>query len=119
MEISDFKETISNVAETVKTKSSELFESTKLKFALSDAENEVSKLMREIGRSVYESYKNGSEPSETINENCKAIDAKYVEIEEMRSKMRVFKNLSVCPQCGAEVTNESTFCNKCGARISE
>ncbi len=119
MEISDFKETISNVAESVKNKSSEIFESTKIKFALSDAESEVSKLMREIGRSVYESYKNGQEPPETINENIAAIDAKYKEIEEMRSKLRGYKNVSVCPQCGAEINSESVFCSKCGAKLSE
>ncbi|MBO4897271.1 MAG: zinc-ribbon domain-containing protein [Clostridia bacterium] len=119
MEISDFKETISNVAESVKSKSSEIFESTKIKFALSDAEGEVSKLMREIGRCVYESYKSGEEPDETIHENCEAIDAKYKEIEEMRSKLRGIKNISVCPECGAEISNESAFCNKCGAKLSE
>ena len=119
MEISDFKETISSVAESVKNKSSEIFESTKIRFALSDAESEVSKLMREIGKSVYEAYKNGQEPSETIHENCEAIDAKYKEIEEMRSKLRVYKNVSVCPQCGAEISSESAFCSKCGVKISE
>ena len=118
MEISDFKETISNVAETVKSKSSEIFEITKIKFALSDAEGEVSKFMREIGRVVYESYKSGEEPGESLNEICEAIDAKYKDIEEMRSKLRGIKNISVCPECGAEVSNESVFCSKCGAKLA-
>ena len=112
MEISDFKETISNVAETVKTKSSEIFETTKIKFALSDAEGEVSKL-------IYESYKSGEEPGTSLNEICEAIDAKYKEIEEMRTKLRVYKNISVCPECGAEVSSESVFCSKCGAKLTE
>ena len=53
---------ISNVQKTKKVvvqKSSDAFEITKLKIAISSAEGEAQEILREIGSLVYGAYKNG------------------------------------------------------------
>lgn len=115
--ITNIKETFEKAAKTAVTKSNEIIDLTKLKFAISDAETEISKLMREIGKAVYEAYKENAEPDESINVSCATIDEKYEEIEKMRVQMREIKNLRACEQCGSEQDDEALFCSKCGQKF--
>ena len=117
--ITSIKETLGKAIKTGVDKSNEIVEITKLRYAISDIEGDISKLMRDIGESVYEAYKDNKEPSEAINENCAAIDEKYAQVEEMRAKLNEIKNVTVCPKCGAAMDKESCFCSKCGEKLSE
>jgi len=114
--LSKFKETVAGATKTAVDKSNELVEVTKLKFAIGSAENEVEKLLIEIGEAVYNATKSGNDPSAVIEANCDALTAKYAEIEEMRDKLREYKNIKVCPSCGCEIPSDSAFCNKCGTK---
>ena len=35
-------------------------------------------------------------------------------IEETKEKINQLKNISICPECGAEVERGKNFCGKCG-----
>lgn len=112
----NIKETISNAAKTAVNKSNELVEATKLKFAISDAENEIKKLYEKMGKGIYDSFKSGEEPSEDLKDTCEQIDKLYESIEELRAKLREYKKVKLCKSCGAEMDIDSSFCSKCGEK---
>ena len=115
--INNIKDTLGKAKDTVVTKSSEIVEITKLKYSIADIEGEISKLMRAIGEKVYESYKNGTEPDESINEFCSEISAKYAEIDEKRTKLCEIKKEVICKSCGKSVDKDADFCPKCGQKL--
>ncbi len=116
--ITNIKETLEKAIKTGVDKSNEIVEITKLKYAIADMEGDISKLMREIGESVYEAYKDSKEPDETINESCATISEKYAQIDEMRAKLNELKKLTICPKCGAAMDKDSQFCSKCGEKLA-
>ena len=116
--INNIKETLSKAKDTVVSKSGEIVEITKLKYSIADMEGDISKLMRAIGEKVYEAYKNGTEPDESINEFCAEISAKYAEIDEKRAKVRALKKEVACKSCGNSVDKDAAFCPKCGEKLN-
>ncbi|MBQ7717802.1 MAG: zinc ribbon domain-containing protein [Clostridia bacterium] len=116
--ITSIKETLGKAIKTGVDKSNEIVEITKLKFALSDIESDISKLMRDIGESVYEAYKENKEPDEEINANCALIAEKYEQAEEMRAKINELKKLTQCPKCGCAMDKDAQFCSKCGEKLA-
>ena len=115
--IFNIKETLGKATKTVVTKSNDIVEMTKLRYAISDGEQEISKLMREIGKCVYDAYKNNTEPSETINVNCAVIDEKYAQLDDMRAKLNTIKKITECAQCGKQNDKDAVFCSGCGAKL--
>lgn len=117
MDVNSIKRTIENAAKSAVSKSTEIFEVTKLKFSISDAESEINRLMCEIGKTIYAAYNNDSEPNEDIAEICSMIDAKYAEIEEKNSLILARKNMITCPNCNHGIESGSDFCSKCGEKL--
>ena len=117
--IANIKETLGKAFKTGVDKSNEFVEITKLKFSIADIEGDIAKLMREIGETVYEAYKDNKEPDEAINEKCAEIAEKYANIAEMRAKLNELKNITICPKCGAPMDKDSLFCAKCGEKLAE
>lgn len=115
----NIKETISNAAKTAVNKSNELVEATKLKFAISDAEGEIKKLYEKMGKGIYDSFKSGEEPSEDLKDTCAQIDKLYESLDELKAKLREYKNVKLCANCGAEMDADSAFCSKCGEKADE
>ena len=115
--INSIKDTLGKAKDTVVSKSSEIVEITKLKYSIADTEGDISKLMRAIGEKVYESYKSGTEPDESINGFCAEISEKYAEIDEKRAKLSELKKEVVCKSCGKSVDKDADFCPKCGEKL--
>ncbi len=111
------REKFSGAAKFAAQKSNELVGVTKIKFAISDAEEDIKKTMRDMGELLYQAYKNEDAPGEVLEEKCKAIDIKYDEIEQLRRKLGEIKNMKVCSYCGKELERDATFCSKCGERV--
>jgi len=111
------KSTISNTAKSAAKKSNELVEITKLKMSISNLEMDITRLMGDIGESVYDAYKNGEGTAEDLPDICEQIDIKYADIEESREKLRKLKNVKLCPTCKNEVDPEAVFCSKCGQKF--
>jgi len=61
------KKTVVDVSKKAADKSTDLVESTKLKFALSEREGELEKLYRDLGEAVYNSFKKGDVEEELIS----------------------------------------------------
>ena len=108
--------TATNTYNTVANKSGKLIEETKLKLAISDKETDIEKIYQEIGKTVYDQYKDGEDVGKVFTKECKKIDKWKREIEEMNTRILYNKGLRVCATCGEIVPVESVFCQNCGEK---
>ena len=86
-----------------------------LKKQISDAKNNIKSIELAMGEAIYNAYKNGGRP-ESFSDNCKEIDNLQVEIKVLRAKLLELDGIKICEKCGAEITADSAFCSRCGAR---
>ena len=65
--------TASETYSTVADKSGKLVEEAKLKISIADKEGEIKKIYEEIGKSVYDEYKNGEDVGKAYTKESKKI----------------------------------------------
>ena len=109
-------DTASNTYNTVADKSGKLIEETKLKIAISDKQADIAEIYEDIGKSIYDSYKNGEDVGKDFLKLVKKIDKINEEIEDMNTKILYNKGLRVCAECGETIALDSKFCIKCGTK---
>lgn len=114
---SDFKKTFKRTVNTVTKKTGKFMEISKLTLAISGLNSDIKDEYEKIGEAIYKGYKKNDVPSQDVTAHCELIDAKITEIERLREKLSVLKDVRVCPLCKAEISKESTFCAKCGERL--
>lgn len=118
--LSNLKEMVSQTAIDAVKKSGEVMESVKINFAIADKEAEISKLMREIGKTVYESSKSAAEVSqEDIAEKCAAIDNHFADIAILKARNIDLKNVKICKSCNYEASKANNFCPRCGSALTD
>lgn len=111
------KDETEKFAKNVVKKSSSLMNQTKLKFAVSENEDQIKELMISIGECVYREHQNGTELAGDIGEKCTQIDQLKDEISALRAKIAELKDNVICPSCGEYNPKDNTFCSKCGTKL--
>lgn len=101
---------------TVADKSGKAIEDAKLKLAIAEKEDEIEAIYKEMGKTVYDSYKAGEDVGKAFTKDSKTIDKKISEIEDMNKKILYNKSLRICDKCKDVIELESTFCPSCGAK---
>ena len=101
------------------SKTGAIVNKTKLNYAISTNESKIEDMLVEIGRYVYDEYKEGSIFPEKISESLSVIETLYDEIDELKAKIADIDESVVCPECGAYNKNNADFCSKCGNKLSE
>jgi len=118
LEILDsLKNKIYETAKTAAKKSNEIVETTKIKFAISDAEAKIAQTMKEMGEMIYDAYKNGEEPEDEYLEKCSAIDDVFENINDLKERLCEVKDIKVCSECNKETDNEAAYCSACGKKF--
>lgn len=90
---------------------------TKLNYAIGASEGKIRDILAEVGRSVYDEFKDGGEFPPEIDERLKAVDILYDEIAELRAKIADMQNSIICPACSAYNDVENIYCSKCGVKM--
>lgn len=90
-------------------------ESIKGNWNIISTDAEISKMLKELGGTVYSAYKESdSFPADEVAEFCAKIDEKYEEITAQKAKLQEIKNTKTCDACQASVKADFKFCPKCG-----
>ena len=111
------KQTAADVAQKVAQKSSELIETSKIKYEIFDLSNDVKKLYSEIGKQVYAMMRDSNLPEE-VAMKCEIVEAKLARIDALKQKEKDLKQHIVCPVCGKECLEADDVCPYCGADLA-
>lgn len=84
---------------------------------VSDAKKQINKLYMEIGKKLYEQYREA--PFEGFESEIRSINEKNDQIEQLREQIRVVKGVVLCPCCNMEVPENERFCSNCGNKMPE
>ena len=108
-------ETLSRTAKEFGERAESIYETQKLRAKISGEERAVSKLMAELGKTLYKVYVKGGELTEEQVELCGKIDRHKEIISRYKDEMSGKKGKKYCPCCGEEVEKYMAFCPFCGA----
>lgn len=103
-----------------KDKTSKISEELKLKGKVSDLKSKIEEAYLEVGKIVYEEFKNGTDVSrEAVSGKCDEIKSMQEEIEKLNDQILKVKNIKKCANCGEEIELNVKFCPKCGKEQPE
>ena len=105
------------VVEVVADKTEQTIEVTKIKSQINVMERNNERDFKDIGKMIYEKFKNGEEVDDQYMELCEAIAAREENIQKSKEEIAKIKGLDVCPECGAHLDARAQFCPKCGAKV--
>ena len=114
-------ESISNkvkqLSKTTVDEVQKLNEIRQLKSKVSDAQKQIDKIYLEIGKKIYDQYKEA--PMAGMESEIVSITEKFDEIEDLKQQICDVKGVVPCPCCGAEVGAKEKFCSNCGNKMPE
>ncbi|MHC1694321.1 MAG: hypothetical protein AB9835_03395 [Eubacteriales bacterium] len=114
----DFFESVGKVvtgtAQIVVKKSSDMLECTKLVFTIRNEQEKIKSFYREIGKTIYGTYKNHQPVSPDIADYCKAIDDIHREIATLKETLAKLRNTKICPSCKTNINMGDVYCPICG-----
>lgn len=108
-------EKFNKVTQNAISKSKEMAEVTKLNIEVGNLVQKKKDICQEIGEYVL------GENLLLEDEHISSLRSKVEELDTMintdKEKINDIKNINICPNCGAEVSRDSRFCDKCGTEI--
>jgi len=97
--------------------SSDLIEISKINMAINSNEQNIKSLMLDMGRAVYESYRQGETLDAGLAAICEEIAEAEMDIEDMKLKILELRKMKKCSGCSAEIDEECVYCPKCGKKL--
>ncbi len=85
------KEKLEEQANKLVQKSGDLMESGKIRLNIANLEKEINTFKSELGDTLYNAYKDGSEVETELKVLCGKIEKKYQEIENLREQLEKLK----------------------------
>ena len=109
------KETVTDTSKIVAQKAKDKTEVIKLKHQISTEEEKIKDAYLAIGKRYFE--ENIGEVSDAYINDFTIINEAKARICELQEQIKTIKGVFSCPNCGAEITSDSSFCSSCGAKI--
>lgn len=106
-------------AETVTNKAGEVMEIQKLKSQIRALERGNENDFMDLGRMVYEQFKNGETMSVEASGLCEAIQSREESIGEYEKQIVDVKGDFACAGCGKTVAKGMAYCPYCGEKTPE
>lgn len=102
-------------------KTNKMAREMKLKSYIGENKNRIERVYTVIGRKVYEKHVEGKvgEIDEYIKPEIEEIEEIARKIENMNNEIRTINNIKLCEKCASEISLDSKFCPKCGAKQEE
>ena len=107
------------VAHVVVKKTEQTVEVQKIKNQIYVMQRNNDRDYRDIGKMVYDKFKNGEGADAEYIELCDAIAEREVAIAKAKEEMAKVKGLDVCPECASHIEPDAVFCPKCGAKVED
>ncbi len=111
----DLTRKLSMVGQEAASQTKVFAEKTRINAKISDEERQINSFFQIIGKNYFEANKDN--PNAEYKDQILSIKDAYIRIEGLREQLRTVTGVRICPQCGAEVSNGSLFCNACGTKM--
>lgn len=109
--------TVEQGAKSVSDGSKKMAEKSRLKKEISQAEAEINSAYISIGKVYFDRLSANPEPE--CENAVQTIITQGEKIEQLRKQLSGLEDKIPCPNCGADISKEQKFCDKCGAKIEE
>ena len=124
MDFNKIKEMGLEYAEKGKNAALDLAEKGKTQALIVNEQGKLLKAQRQLGALVYSLAKGKEENQPLVDKYIEMIDNIEQEIARLKATLTPAEAAEVdyeapmtCPQCGAPVSDDALFCNKCGAQL--
>ena len=108
---------LSQFGQSVSNKSREVSEGMRLSSAIKAEEEKQNNLYREVGKYYFENCAANAEGQ--LKVLCNQIVASMELTSQYKQQQNVLKGMVSCPNCGAQISANSGFCNVCGSKIEK
>ena len=108
---------LSQFGQSVSNKSREVSEGMSLSSAIKAEEEKQNNLYREVGKYYFENCAANAEGQ--LKVLCDQIVASMELTSQYKQQQNVLKGMVSCPNCGAQISANSGFCNVCGSKIEK
>lgn len=102
--------TVAKVQDSTKT----FAEKTKLKSKINSENDKINKIYASIGKKYVEMF--GENPSEEFAGFITEINESNQLIKTYNVQLAAFDDTIYCTNCGSQISKDSEFCSKCGAK---
>lgn len=106
------------VVDVVTKKTEQTVEVQKIKNQIHVMERNNERDYIDIGKIVYDKFKNGEGADADYIELCDAIAEREVEIAKAKKNIARIKGVGVCVNCGEHVESGVVFCSSCGTKVA-
>ena len=105
---------LSKTAKELSGRAEDVYETQRLKNKISAEERQIDKIMADLGKIVYQRYKEAVSVDDVQKALC---EQRMEQIEQLRTDINDLKirTRRICPSCGKEVEKNAAFCKFCGA----
>ncbi len=134
MDFNKLKEMGLEYAEKGKNAAMDLAERGKTQAKIVNEQTKLAKAQRQLGALVYSLAKGNEENQPLVDKYIEMIDAIEKDLADLRASLDTpaaaesttiefpiepeqKAEKKTCPQCGAPVSEDALFCNKCGAQL--
>ena len=108
---------LSQFGQSVSNKSREVSEGMRLSSAIKAEEEKQNNLYREVGKYYFENCAANAEGQ--LKVLCDQIVASMELTSPYQQQPNVLQGMVSCPNCGAQISANSGFCNVCGSKIEK
>ncbi len=107
--------TVEKGAKSVSDGSKKMAEKSRLKKEISSLENEITSAYVSIGKVYFSRISENPEPE--CAGAVETIVSKGARVEQLRQVLASLDDRQTCANCGASISKEQKFCDKCGAKV--
>ena len=115
----DLGKRLGETAESLTNRASEVVEVQRIRGQIRALDRNNERDYRDIGRMIYEKYKNGEVIDTEMVCICEEIEKREATAEEMEQMIADSKGTTVCPNCHANLTSDMVYCPQCGEKVPE
>ncbi len=115
----EFMDKAKIVADTATRKTGEVVDMGKLKYEIKQTQWDIEKTYAKLGAIVYESRKSSENYDEVIELAISEIDSLCNKLQELEQRLRAYKKVIKCENCGKENDKNFLFCSRCGSKLQK
>ena len=106
-----------DIVGSVKDKTDEIVDKTKIKLAIGDLEKKLTATFEGIGRLVYDAETSGEDIAQLKADAFETVQELQAEIAKMQARLYDLEGVFCCEACGAPNEKDAAFCKKCGKAL--